>query len=30
VCGGSENESEDDFVEPTPKKEITANKIWLV
>jgi hypothetical protein len=30
VCGDSENESEDDFVEPTPRKEITSNKIWLV
>jgi hypothetical protein len=30
VCDNSENESEDDFVEPTQKKEVTANKTWLV
>lgn len=30
VHGNSENESEDDFVEPTPRKEITSNKTWLV
>ncbi|XP_023702195.1 uncharacterized protein LOC111861670 isoform X3 [Cryptotermes secundus] len=28
VCDNSESESEDDFVEPTQKKEITANRTW--
>jgi hypothetical protein len=28
-CGDSENES-DDFVEPTPKRQSTSNKSWLV
>jgi hypothetical protein len=30
VCGDSENGSEDDFVESTPKTEITPNQMWLV
>jgi hypothetical protein len=30
VCINSENESEDDFVETTPKKETSSNKTWLV
>jgi hypothetical protein len=29
VCSDSENGS-NDFVEPTQKKEITPNKMWLV